>query len=250
MLLRLARAGIFYSEGVRDMWVKRGMPKQKLFVAYNALDTDMSERIRANITEQDLSNFRREHLLENKKVIIFCGRLLKKWKKPHIMILALKQIIEKIPNAKAIVIGDGPTRQEIEELIKQLGMGKYVDVLGGVYDEEILAKYFLSSKAMIIPAAAGLSIQHAFGYGLPVVVGDNKLFSHGPEIELVTDGVTGLFCRDEDVDDFAQKIQLILSDEKLYDRLSKAAYQVIKEKYNVDNMAKGIIDAARYSMGV
>ena len=45
-LTSLATAAVYYTDGGRDYWLKRGIPAKKLFVAYNALDTDKQIRIR------------------------------------------------------------------------------------------------------------------------------------------------------------------------------------------------------------
>lgn len=125
-------------------------------------------------------------------------------------------------------------------------MDENIDMVGAVYDENVLAKYYLSCKAMVIPSAAGLSIQHTFAYGVPVVVGDD-MPHHGPEIELVVHGNTGLLCHDGDVNDFAHAICRLLSNDHECRQMSKNALKVIYEKYNVDNMAKGIADTVRYA---
>ena len=114
-----------------------------------------------------------------------------------------------------------------------------------MHDEEELAKYFLCSSVAVMPAAAGLTIQHAFGYGLPIIIGDD-MTSHGPEVELVVDGVTGIFCRDGDYLDFAKAIYRLLTDDNLHKQMSINAYEIIKSKYNIKNMADGFSRAIRY----
>ncbi len=72
------------------------------------------------------------------------------------------------------------------------------------------------------------------------------MVSHGPEIELLVNGVTGLFCRDGDVSAFAQAICTLLTNESKRKKMSENALRIIQQKYNVNNMAKGITDAVRY----
>ncbi len=242
ILMRLTRAGINYSEGSREEWIKRGVKPEKLFVAYNALDTNQSEALRKSITDEELIEFQKDKGLLGKKTVIFCGRMIKEWKKPHILVLAMKQVVQQVPDAKAVIIGDGPAREEIEELVQQLDMNKYIDVVGPIFAEDILAKYMLSSKVQVIPGNAGLGIQHAFAYSVPFITSDN-LQNQTPEIEMIENGINGYLCRDDDIDDFAEKIQLVLCDEQLQDRLAKEAYSVIKEKHNIQKQAEGFWDA-------
>lgn len=211
-IMRLAHAVIFYTENVRDEWVKRGFPKNKLFVAYNALDTDASDAIKARTTADVLRLFRSQHGLEGKKVVIFCGRLFISWKRPDILIRAMKKVTAKVPDAFAVIIGDGPDRKALEDVISELQLSHAVTLVGAVHDENLIAKYMLCSKIAVIPGNAGLGIQHAFGYGVPVIT-HNDMNKQTPEIELLIDGVTGRLCRNGDVSDFAQAIISLLTEE-------------------------------------
>ncbi len=246
LLMRLAHAVIFYTEGVRDKWIERGFRKDKLFVAYNALDTETASAIRERMTEKALESFRKERGLKTKNVVLYSGRLLPN-KKPDLLVRALKKAASQIPDLQAVIIGEGPMRKQLEQLIEELGVGDIVTLTGAIYDEETMAKFFLSSRAMVIPAGVGLAVMHAFSYGLPVITGDN-MRTHNPEAEILVDGVTGIYCKDGDEESFADAICCLLTDEHLYERLSKNAFEVIEKKHNMANMAAGFFDAVSYCM--
>ncbi|MCH7812852.1 MAG: glycosyltransferase family 4 protein [Planctomycetes bacterium] len=244
IVLRLADAMVFYTESDRDQWIARGLRPEKLFVAYNAINTDEVSAIKARLTPDELAEFRREKGLVGKKVVIYIGRLFD-YKKPDVVVRAMKRVVERVPQAHLVMIGDGPVRRSLEELAAELGLSEQVTLTGTIPEEETVAKYHLCSQVGVMPAQAGLSIQHAFGYGMPFIVGD-YMAEHPPEVELVTEGVTGMFCRDGDPEDFARAIIEILSDDELRARMSANAVRLIEEKYNVQRMASGILDAIRY----
>jgi glycosyltransferase involved in cell wall biosynthesis len=98
-----------------------------------------------------------------------------------------------------------------------------------------------------MPAAAGLFIQHAFGYGLPLVLGD-AAESHGPEADLVVPGETGIFCRDGDPADLARTVLRLLDDEALRRRLATAGRAVIERRHNLPQMAAGMCAAVEYCL--
>jgi glycosyltransferase involved in cell wall biosynthesis len=247
MMMRLATAGINYGEKSRDEWIKRGIRPCKLFVAYNALDTDLIGDIKKKLNANIIENFIKERNLFNKKIIIFCGRLFCDCKKPHILIKAMKQVVAEVPEAYAVIIGDGPDKESLIKLAYQLQLSQNILFAGAIHNEECLARYFSLSKVAVMPAAAGLFIQHAFGYGVPIVVGDN-IVNHGPEFELVNDGVNGIVCKDEDVMSFAVAICKLLKNESLQQRMSQNAVKPITEKYNVQRMAKGFFDAVEFCL--
>jgi len=248
IMMHLSHVNIFYSESGRDKAIQMGLAPEKLFVAYNALDTRRSKAIRESISFDDLECFRKENNLIDKKIVIFSGRLQRR-KRPEILILASQKVIQNQPNVLVIIIGDGEMREELMQMIKNLKLENNIWLLGEVFDEEILARYFLSSSVAVMPAHAGLVIQHAFDYGVPIVVGDD-MEGHPPEIELVKNGYNGILCKDGDVNEFAEAIFRLLSNQKEHQRMSKNCRKVIIEKYNVENMAKGIIDALTYGYKV
>ena len=246
IMFSLAHSVIFYTEGVRQEWVNEGLPPEKLFVAHNALDTDLSNSISEKTTREDLDNFMSKNNLQGKDLILFSGRLILDWKKPHVLIEAMKHVVARHPSAHLVIIGDGPDKGFLEKLIKDIGLSGCVTIAGGVYEENIISLYMLASKIFVIPGKGGLGIQHGMGYGLPVITNDN-IANQSPEIELLVDGVTGKFCKEDDVKDFAEAIIYLLENEAKRKELSQNALKMIQEKYNVDNMAKGILDAIKWS---
>ena len=206
------------------------------------------QKIKAHTNSDVLASFKKENGINSTKIVLFIGRLLPD-KKPDILIHAMKTVVAKISDAHAVIIGDGPMRNAIEELIAKLCLSNSVTLTGAIHNEEIIAKYLLCSRAMIMPAGAGLAIQHAFSYSVPVIIGDDML-SHGPEAELVVNEKTGLYCPDGNDEFFAAAIYKILTDDELHNRLSENAYKVIETKYNIKNMAKGFFDAVAYCMEI
>jgi glycosyltransferase involved in cell wall biosynthesis len=91
----------------------------------------------------------------------------------------------------------------------------------------------------------GLSLLHAFGYGLPVVTSDH-VKAHNPEIEAFDDGFNGLYYRDGDVESLSQSLERVLIDKPLANKLSDNAKRTVSEKYNLFRMVDGMEAAIRY----
>jgi glycosyltransferase involved in cell wall biosynthesis len=245
-LTKLAAAAIYYTEGGKNYWKNRGIPPEKLFVAYNALDTDNQLLMRESLTQDDLDKFLIAEKLSGKTLVTFLGRLVSE-KKPIIFLEAIQKASIISPNIFGIIIGDGPERHFLEDKSEKMGISERVRFVGAEYDEKILARYLMSSIAVVLPAFAGLAIQHAAVYGTPLILGDLPN-SHGPEIEIIEHEKTGLMCTDEDADAFALAILRLSTDHAFRDLLSKNLMCEIDAKYNVGKMAQGFIDAVRYSL--
>lgn len=247
LLTRLAKSAVYYSEGGKQYWVDRGISSRKLFVAYNALDTTIQLDARNTITEVELQEFLRIQGLTDKRVVVYLGRLIQ-IKKPTIFIDAVAKAYSQDHRVCGILIGDGPQRGELEQQARAHGiLGKAIIFLGEAYDEFVLARYLMISSAVVLPAAAGLAIQHAAVYGSPLILGD-ILNEHLPEQEIVEEGKTGLWCPDGDVGAFAAAILRLSTDSDFRDYLSANVKREIDEKYNVARMAQGFIDAVQYCL--
>jgi glycosyltransferase involved in cell wall biosynthesis len=243
----LSTAALYYTESGRDYWAQRGIPQEKLFIAYNALDTDKQIQVQQQTTSDDLAAHLRTEGLTGKKIVAFLGRLIAE-KKPRVFIDAVAKAAARDPDIVGVFIGDGPEQQALEQYVGDNALSQCIRFAGAIYDEPTMAKYLMSSVAMVLPAFAGLAIQHAAVYGVPVILG-NVAHSHGPEQEIVEEGKTGLWCPDEDVDAFAAAILRLVREPAYRDSLSANIKRKIDEKYNVARMAQGLIDAVHYCVG-
>lgn len=246
MQMHLANAIILYTEGMRDEWINLGIKQEKLFVAYNALNTDLIEKIKVALTDEQIDQFKREQGLAERKVIIYVGRLIAA-KKPLLMIETMKAVRSKHPDTLLVVIGDGPLYQLMKDRIVKEELGDNIRLVGPVHDEALLAKYFLSSHIGLMPSWAGLFIQHAFGYCLPVIT-DDSITNHPPEIELLKDGVNGIRYRSDDANDLAEAISRLFGNEDLRRGMGEAGYSIVQEKYNLQKMRDGIFHAIDYCL--
>ncbi len=240
-LMSMADCSIFYTEEARQLWIKRGVAPHKLFVAPNSLDTLTSDGIRANITDELLQEFRKGKGLTGRQPLLYCSRLQKR-KKPALLVRAMVDVLKVVPSACLVFIGDGPERQNLENLVAELNLKADVKFTGSLYDEEEIAKYFLISRVSVMPAAAGLTIQHSFGYGIPIIIGDSKS-SHGPEAYLVRDKETGLIFNDDDAGCLAKTIVMLITDDGLRKKLSHNAYDIIHREHNILQMVNGMARA-------
>jgi len=73
----------------------------------------------------------------DKRSFIYIGHL-KKEKGMHLIINSFPTIVENIPNAHLFIIGDGPYRAELENLVQNLGLKNFVIFLGAMNHESIL----------------------------------------------------------------------------------------------------------------
>ena len=106
-----------------------------------------------------------------------------------------RQVSRHLPEAALTIIGDGPDHNRLKRLAGN-DLGGRIHLPGAIYDEAALGAHFLGADAFVLLGAAGLSVNHALAYGLPVVAFPRGAHgpNHHPEIAYVIDGVTGHLC--------------------------------------------------------
>lgn len=241
----LADALLVYTDRGKEFWTREGVDPAKIFVAYNALDTKRIDEVRQSLAQRDLLEYRNRRQWGDKKIIVVDGRLVPE-KRIDIVLQAMKRVVERHSNTHLVIIGDGPMKQEIHRLMEVNDIPHMVTLLGAVYDERELGLVYRNAVASMLPAFAGLAIMHAFSYGVPFIIGRGKSTDHGPEADLVIHNENGFVCDLDSVDEFADAICMLLENDALQKSMSDHAFRIIHEKYNLDNMAAGIVEAVRY----
>jgi len=245
-VLRAADAVATYSGIAAEVVRAAGVPKERIFVAYNSLDTThLREAERKWKTNGKLDGFREGAGLGTRPVILFVGRLIRE-KRVRDLLQAAK-LVSKSHDFELLVIGDGPDRAGAEALAKRLELEGHVRFLGEIRDEVALCPYFLSARALVLPGSGGLAINQAFTYGVPVIVGRGD----GTERDLVVDGENGFVLTDEGTDAIADRMLRILRLTESESRaFSRAARERIDRVANVDTMVTGLIEAVRTALSV
>lgn len=142
---------------------------------------------------------------------------LRDWYKGHDkMIDAMPAVLQAVPDAQWIVIGDGRLRPQLETRAQELGLGDSVRFLGSVDDAE--RDHWLSI-AHVFAMPARLPKDEVGGEGFAVVFLEAAalgLPSVAPNVagprEAVVDGETGLWVDPEDSSDIARALIRLLSD--------------------------------------
>lgn len=144
-------------------------------------------------------------------------------KNQAMLIRALKVISEKRDDVRLIIAGADNFNGEYPKLAKELGIDSKVDFLG--HREDINDILHMSDIAVGSSYREGLpvNVMEALACGLPVVLSDNR----GHRV-LGVNGENGYVVKINDYEAMAQRINEILNDENLYEKLSANAIELIK----------------------
>lgn len=184
----------YTEEGAR--WVRRGLPRQPVVALGNTLDTEAIARVAASS----------QPVRHGQPQLLAVGRLTAD--KGFDQVIALfRRVRDRFPDAALTIIGDGPERTRLQALAEEQPPGA-VRMTGALYDEADLAPHFLGADLFVLPGAAGLSVNHALAYALPVIAFARSQSGprHHPEIEYVVNGVTGILVDQPTLDAMADTL--------------------------------------------
>lgn len=243
---KLASAVLLYDQSTANRLIERGFQSDKVFVAPNAIDQEPIQATRQHWLDRphELASFQKERQLDHGPVILFVSRLDPQ-NRLDLLLKAVPQLENSFPGIQVVIIGKGDDeRQRLSALAEDLDISRRVRFLGPIYDELELAPWFLSANVFCYPANIGLSLLHAFGYGLPVITSD-KTEAQNPEIVALRQEENGLTYTDGDAEALAAALNRILADPALRDRLSREAHQTALRRYTLNKMVDGMEAAIR-----
>lgn len=164
-------------------------------------------------------------------VIGTVGRLAEV-KRQDILIRALLKLSSEFPDARLLLVGDGPERLRLEDQARDLGLSARVRFAGyQPRPEEFLRAmdvFALTSRSEGFP----VSLLEAWRSGLPVACS-----AVGGIPAVVADGVNGLLFPAGDEAATAAALGTLLRDRELAARLGSAGRDEFRQKYSMDRMA-------------
>ena len=120
--------------------------------------------------------------------------------------------------------------------------GKNIFKVGPVYGEDSL-DLLAAADVCCLPGHLGLSIVDAFFCGLPIVT--ERVF-HAPEIMYLKEGINGYIVPPDDIEELANRLRLLLTDEKKRKQFSAAARMEVMTNGHIDRMCEGFKAALQF----
>lgn len=232
-----------YTDREADLLKGKGFDGKVVVGMNNGLDQDAIDIAASSWSSGRLENWRREENLEGRCMVLSCARLEEKNRFDEFL-ETLPVLVNSMPKLLWCVAGDGRLSEELKSKAEKLNMGKYIRWLGSIYGEDELAPWFLSSRLMVHPGAIGLSLLHAFGYGLPVVT-HNDASLHMPEFAAFAHEKNGLMFQRGDSAAMAEQVMKICTDDSLRERLAREALDTARNGYNTRVMTERFASLAR-----
>ncbi len=176
-------------------------------------------------------------------VILCVAQLVEK--KGHMVLLeACRLMAQKGIDFRCILVGDGPRRRAIENIISSYCLPGKIILKGVLRQEEILPLYNRAS-VFVLPSVLArdgdrdgipVALMEAMAAGLPVISSDISGIG-----ELVENGITGLTVESGNSRQLAEAIERLINDPGLRLQLSRNALGKVKAEYDMEKNTKRLV---------
>ncbi|MEA1937281.1 MAG: glycosyltransferase family 4 protein [Patescibacteria group bacterium] len=170
--------------------------------------------------------------------LLFVGRLVEK-KGVKYAISVMPAVLKKYPDAKFIIVGEGPSENDLKQQVKKLNLKNNIIFAGGVPNHE-LPKYYATADIFLGPSVIegfGLIFVEALLCKCCVITSDLKTIS-----DIIKNEETGIQVDVKNTKLFADRIIELIEDEDKRKKLAEDGYEFVKEKFIWDVSAERYYD--------
>jgi len=200
-----------YLKTIVSAW---GVVPEKITVVYNGFHVALSKTLRTSI---------RKKLGLEGSVIVSAGRLVP-WKGMKELIETLPGVMQSIPDARLVIIGDGPERKNLEQIAEASGVSHRITFTGKLGQHDLFDYIKAADVFALNTAYEGMSHQilETMAIGTPVIT-----TAIGGNPETVQNGKTGILLAPNDIPAFTRAISELLSSRAVAFTMAKQAKKAV-----------------------
>jgi len=210
-----------------------GVTGENIVVVTNTEDTDYFRAFQ--IDESLVEKYRDDF------VILYVGGF-----SPHrgleTAVHAMPSVLQQIPNARLLLVGDGATRLELEQMVRDSGLDEKVTFTGFQPFEKVPTYIHLSSMCLI-PHISTPHIETTMPnkiFQFMILARSVVVSSTRPMMRIVNDAECGLIFKERNAQSLAEII-IQLEDEHLRRRLGENGRQAVEDRYNWQKTAQALL---------
>lgn len=205
------------SEFYKNKLMQDGIKKEKIQTIHNFIDT---EEYNLNVEDEGYG--------------LYFGRISEEKG-----IFNLLKALQEIDTKKFYIVGDGPQKEKIEELIKKYEMKDRI-ILPGYLSSDQIKENIRKCRFVVLPSICRencpYSIMETMAIGKPVICSEI-----GGIPELVKDGKTGFLFNHNNIDELKEKMNVLYNDRELAHDMGNNAKKIANEIYTKEYYYNEII---------
>jgi N-acetyl-alpha-D-glucosaminyl L-malate synthase BshA len=208
------------SEYLKQRTIEEFDIQREIRVIYNFVDTKRSAPEHADCA-------RETYAPKGEKILMHASNF-RPVKRVGDVVRIFAQVQERIP-AKLILIGDGPERIFIQQLVRELKLGDHVYFLG---EQDHLEPLFFCADLFLLPSeqeSFGLTALEAMACGVPVICTET-----GGLPEVISHGETGFLFPIGEIGKMAENAVNLLRDPERHELFRNKARSRASQYFNAD----------------
>lgn len=221
---------IAISHFVAKSVVDSGFPPEKVEIVYEGVD------IPPKVTSEDRLRARQRWRVSEQETLFGCVGYLLPEKGQEYLVRAFAAVRTKFLAARLLLAGDGPCRQRLESLVRELMLQDAVTFAGFI---EEVSQVYAALDVFVFPSLAeplGTSLLAAMAWGLPVLA-----VASGGVPEYVENGNNGLLVVQPQPEQFAAAMRRLLDDRELRARLGEGGSRAVNERLTAGRMVENTL---------
>jgi glycosyltransferase involved in cell wall biosynthesis len=180
-------------------------------------------------TGVDLNRFKYSEINRETKIVSFIGRveLSSKWKGIDQLILAMKMVKDKVPDAKLMIVGGGDALDYYKKISIENEVESLVELVGPKFGDDLVDIY-KKSRVIVLPStsdseAFSVTLVESMASGRPII-GTNI----GGTPQVIKNGQNGILVEPKDSKALADSIVKVLADYDYSKKLGDNGYTIAK----------------------
>jgi glycosyltransferase involved in cell wall biosynthesis len=225
---------ITVSDANRELLVKLYPDVEpRIVTIHNGIDLEHFEKQLLHFSSQKKAKIRSDLMKtgQNDFVITSVAALHPRKGLKH-LIEAFAEIKKEAPQAKLVIVGEGPQRKELVEFIKKSGVVHEVMLLG---KQENIPEILKSSDLFVLPSvkeAFGIAVLEAMAAQLPIIAS-----GVGGIPEIIKNNKSGLLVEPGNTEALKTGIQELMKNQPLSQKLAFVGHHEVKN-FDVKTMAR------------
>ncbi len=217
-----------YSTKANGYAESMGVDPERIRTSYNGIEIDDLVNRETEVIERS-KDVIEEYQLKNFITFLYVGGLIPE-KRVDLLLNAFSVLRKKYDNIKLLIIGDGPLRNQIIQMVSEID-DHHINYLGRIIDG--VDQYFAASDCLVLPGIGGLALNQGMFWRKTCIVSE----ADGTEDDLVIENETGYRFEKNSLESLKDAMERrIKTSQEDIARMSNKARDIIDKKSNVNNM--------------
>jgi len=232
-----ADAVLTITQALKDEMVSRGVPAEKITIVPNGVHVDRFQPLEKSHT------LAKKLGVDGKTIIGFIGSFVQ-YEGLEYIVDAVEILVNKgKKDIVALMVGDGAVSTEVQQRVKDKGLDEFFIFTGRIPHEEVEGYYSLVDIAPLprkgLPVCEMVSPLKPFE---AMAMGKVVLASNVAALaEIVQDGYNGMLFEKDNVQDLADKIELLANDAELREKLGKQAREWVEKERDWKMLSQSLV---------